>query len=251
MVRDARNWHDCGCAQCLQIEACKRASRPLQAIAACREGLRLRPDAVAVWNNLGPLLRAQGNDGEARQALEQALARAPDYAAASCHLGNLLHTHGEYEAALACDDNALAHAQDAHDMRHRRGVTLPRLNQGQAAACFEAVLAAVPGHAGTAISRIAAAIALGRCDEALRSAKGRIAAAPQDLARGSALPSSRPTGSGPDPARADRRTEPGPCAVARTVERAALCAGAPSRPVDKPWRGLRCRARAPRCWSRR
>src|SRR5262249_6029987 len=71
-----------------------------EAIAACREAIRLKPDLPQAHLNLGNALGAQGKLAEAIAACREAIRLRPDFAEAHCNLGHVLRSRGEYAAAL-------------------------------------------------------------------------------------------------------------------------------------------------------
>jgi protein O-mannosyl-transferase len=56
-----------------------REERYVEAIAACRTALKLRPDYAEAWNNIGAAYNKLGRYEEAAAACEQALRYKPDF----------------------------------------------------------------------------------------------------------------------------------------------------------------------------
>ena len=73
----------------------RQAGRTVEAEAAYREALRIRPDAVETRNNYGFLLALEGRDREAAAQLEEALRLDPTYALALENLARLLRASTE------------------------------------------------------------------------------------------------------------------------------------------------------------
>ncbi len=76
-----------------------------EAAEAChREAVRVQPELVVAWHNLGNSLRAQRRLAEAEGAYRQALKRDPDHASSLRHLGLTLAAQNQAdEAAELCD----------------------------------------------------------------------------------------------------------------------------------------------------
>ncbi len=72
---------------------------------AChREAVRVQPELVVAWHNLGNSLRAQRRLSEAEGAYREALRRDPDHASSMRHLGLTLAAQNQAdEAAVLCD----------------------------------------------------------------------------------------------------------------------------------------------------
>ncbi len=94
-------WHDLGAAL-------DRAGRPLEAVAAFREGLARAPRSAALHNDLGVVLMKLGDGPAALAALESALAADPTLFEALVNLGVLLGRMGKVGEAAAALRRALA-----------------------------------------------------------------------------------------------------------------------------------------------
>jgi hypothetical protein len=81
--------------------ALKAQGKPAEAVAACREALRLQPDYYPAHNNLGLALGAQGKVAEAVAAYREALRLQPDSPQAHFNLGGALRGEGRFREALA------------------------------------------------------------------------------------------------------------------------------------------------------
>ena len=77
-----------------------RAGKPLQAVAACREGLRINRYYPVAWNTLGTAYGGLGQHGQARECFREAVALKPDYAQAWYNLGLANAALGRREEAF-------------------------------------------------------------------------------------------------------------------------------------------------------
>ncbi len=70
----------------------------------CRlaQAVDLRPDLADPLNNLGTVLREQGQFDQARARFEQAIALSQDYAEAHNNLGSIRWEQGKFDEAAAC-----------------------------------------------------------------------------------------------------------------------------------------------------
>jgi predicted O-linked N-acetylglucosamine transferase (SPINDLY family) len=78
-----------------------------EAIACYRRALELKPDFVEVHNNLGNLLKEQGNLDEALACYRRVLELRPDFAEVHNNVGVVLKDHGNLDEAIACYRRAL------------------------------------------------------------------------------------------------------------------------------------------------
>jgi serine/threonine-protein kinase len=90
--------------------ALQKKGAPDEAVAVCKEAIRLKPDYAKAWNHLGVALKHKGlkNKGfldEAIAAYKEAIRLKPDFAGAYDNLGNAL----EHKSAL--DDAIVAHRE--------------------------------------------------------------------------------------------------------------------------------------------
>ncbi|MGN6101828.1 MAG: O-linked N-acetylglucosamine transferase family protein, partial [Devosia sp.] len=111
----------------------------VEAIAAFRRAIALRPDYAFAYNHLAGALRAAGEGAEARAAAERAVALQPLYAAAHNTLGQNLVDLGEREAAVEAFRRALQIRPDAGGYQNL-SVTLSQLGRTR-----EAIAAARTG----------------------------------------------------------------------------------------------------------
>ena len=72
-----------------------------EAIAACRQAIRLKPDLAEAHYNLGIALQGKGQLDEAIASYRQAIRLKPDYAEAHNNLGNALKDMGQLDEAIA------------------------------------------------------------------------------------------------------------------------------------------------------
>ena len=122
-----------------------RSSEPWNVIG---KRLALRPDHAETHNDLGVLLRKQGQLDQAAAHYQQALALRPDLAEAHNNLGNVLQDQGKFDEAAACYQRALAIKPDYAEAHNNLGNVLQ--DQGkfdEAAACYLAALALRPDYA--------------------------------------------------------------------------------------------------------
>jgi tetratricopeptide (TPR) repeat protein len=78
-----------------------------EAITACRQAVRIRPDYAEAHCNLGAVLSDQGKPDEAVAAYRRALRIRPDYAEAYCSLGVILRNQGKLDEAVAAYRQAI------------------------------------------------------------------------------------------------------------------------------------------------
>jgi tetratricopeptide (TPR) repeat protein len=76
------------------------AGQGAAALADYNEALKLNPDAVLVWDNLGGLLAEMGRDQEAMQALDRAIQLKPDLAEALNNRGGIKGRRGDLRGAV-------------------------------------------------------------------------------------------------------------------------------------------------------
>jgi tetratricopeptide (TPR) repeat protein len=78
-----------------------------RAIACFQEAIRLQPDYVAAYNQLGNALQGLGRSDEAIAAYQKILEINPNVAAAHCNLGCIWQMQGKYEEAIAAYQRAI------------------------------------------------------------------------------------------------------------------------------------------------
>jgi protein O-GlcNAc transferase len=99
------------------------------ALAAYDQALRIRPDLPEAYLNRGVILQQRAQLEEALEAFDQALRIDPDYARAHFNRGVVLEQQGWPESAVAAYDQALRLKPDYVDACVNRGVALVRLGQ--------------------------------------------------------------------------------------------------------------------------
>jgi hypothetical protein len=133
--------------------------KPVEAIAAYRQAIRIKPDYAEAFKNLGDALREQKRLDEALASYEQALALAPSHAEALYNRGNVLQELRRPEEALASYDRALACKPDYVEACNNRGNALRELKRlDEALASYQSALALrhdyAPAHWNEAIWRL-------------------------------------------------------------------------------------------------
>jgi len=78
-----------------------------QAIAYFQEAIRLQPDYVAAYNQLGNALQELGKSDEAIACYQKILEINPNVAAAHCNLGSIWQMQGKHEEAIAAYQRAI------------------------------------------------------------------------------------------------------------------------------------------------
>jgi len=79
-----------------------------KAIACFQEAIRLQPDYVAAYNQLGNALQGLGRSEEAIAVYQKTLEINPNVAAAYCNLGCIWQMQGKFEQAIAAYQRAIA-----------------------------------------------------------------------------------------------------------------------------------------------
>jgi tetratricopeptide (TPR) repeat protein len=115
--------------------------KPVEAEAAFRKAIALKPDFAGAYNNLGIALNNQGKPVEAEAAYRKAIALKPDYAEAYYNLGIALNNQGKPVEAEAACRKAIALKPDFAGAYNNLGIAL--INQGKPveaeAACRKAI----------------------------------------------------------------------------------------------------------------
>jgi protein O-GlcNAc transferase len=123
----------------------QRAGRLELAEEIYRRILAVAPDQADVHNNLGTLLRAQGQIDAAMVCYRRALRVRPAFAEAYNNLGNALYERGELEAAAAAYRQALAIRPDYPEALNNLAVVLRLRGQlDEALACCRQAVALRP-----------------------------------------------------------------------------------------------------------
>jgi protein O-GlcNAc transferase len=151
------------------------------AIENFNQAIEREPESAVLWNELGVAL-APVRPEDAEIALRRALNHGPNIAEIHNNLGNVLKTNGDVAGAVACYQAALARKPDYWDAKGNLGVGLQLMGRAAAAVeCFEAVLAARPEDARSWTHYGAALAILGRLGDSETAHRRALALAP-DLA---------------------------------------------------------------------
>jgi tetratricopeptide (TPR) repeat protein len=142
--------------------------QPEEAIEDYEAAIKLKPDFIEAYNNLG---NEYSNLGEYDLALEKynkALEIDPDFASAYNNRGNVYRDLGEYDQAIADYDRAVQLDPDDADPYANRGLTYYHLKDyRRAIQDYDKAIGLDPKHAGAYNNRAVAYIELGDLDEAL------------------------------------------------------------------------------------
>ncbi|MEO5333738.1 MAG: tetratricopeptide repeat protein [Magnetococcus sp. YQC-5] len=126
----------------------KEQHRLTEAEAAYRQALRLQPNDAQVHNNLGMLLAEQHRYSEAELAYREALRLQPHYAKAGNNLGVCLTHQHQYEAAEQIFRQALTLDPDHVELHNNLGALLKQSRRFAAAeTAYRQALHLHPGHA--------------------------------------------------------------------------------------------------------
>jgi tetratricopeptide (TPR) repeat protein len=133
------------------------SDRYQEALAACEEKLRIRPDdaeawynkgvaldnlnrAAEAWDKKGVILDKLGRHEEALRCFEEAIRIKPDYAPAWDNKGVAVGNLKGDEEALRCFEEALKFDNDYVPAWYHKGVALEHLGRHEEAATIEASL---------------------------------------------------------------------------------------------------------------
>jgi tetratricopeptide (TPR) repeat protein len=123
-----------------------RAGRLARAAAAYRQIVALRPDVAETYNNLGNVLKDQGNLDEAAAQYERAAALNPGLFQAYNNLGNILREQGKLDQAVTRYEQALALEPNLTEVHINLGRVLKEQGKlDEAAARYECAVALNPG----------------------------------------------------------------------------------------------------------
>lgn len=124
--------------------------------------LGLEPRHREALNNLGAILRAQGQNRAALAAYERALALKPDDPGLLTNSGNVLRALGRRDEALTALHRAVGKAPKAPAVHHNLGLVLSDLGHyEEALACFDRSLALWPNNLRVKLDRAIALLAQG------------------------------------------------------------------------------------------
>jgi protein O-GlcNAc transferase len=146
-----------------------------QAITACREAIRIKPAFAEAHFNLGNALRAQGKLDEAVDACRQAVRVKPGSAKAHCNLGAALCDQGNYDDAIAACGEAIRIKPNLTEAYSALGTTLRRTGQSDfAVAAFREAFRIKPNDAGVHCNLGLALRDVDRLDEAIAAIRESI-----------------------------------------------------------------------------
>jgi Flp pilus assembly protein TadD len=127
-----------------------RLNRSEEAIASCREAIRLAPEWSYPHYALGYVLEKNDRLEEAAKALEEAIRITPLTAYFHSHLSFTRHRQGRYVDALACADEGLRCDGQHVDSLNRRSMALAALDRfGDAEQASRTAVSLAPEDAGT------------------------------------------------------------------------------------------------------
>ena len=101
-----------------------RPRHDAEAVAHFRVALALRPQDIAMHNDLGCFLRAQGKLEDARAILSRAIELSPSYPHPHNNLGNVLKDQGKLDQAISCYRKAIELDPDAGGYHYNLGFAL-------------------------------------------------------------------------------------------------------------------------------
>jgi serine/threonine-protein kinase len=176
----ARHPHDFWLNCCLGFEL-QVAKRPEAAIGYYRAALALRPQASAVYNNLGSALYDRGDLDGAVACYHKALVIDPKLAPAHLNLGIALKAQGDLDGAIACYQKALAISPKLAPAHNNLGNTLKDKGALDGAiACYRKALAIDPKAAKAHLNLGIALQEKGALDGAIACWKKALALNPKD-----------------------------------------------------------------------
>lgn len=131
--------------QALRLHA---AGRTAEAIPLLRQAITLNDRQPLYHNNLGELLRLNGDTDAARASLAQATALAPDYPQAHNNYGNLMGQVGDLDAAVQAYETAIRLKPDyAEAMSNLAAALINRHDHAGAVTILRRAIALNPGIA--------------------------------------------------------------------------------------------------------
>ena len=144
-----------------------KEGRHEEAIKLYRSVLKVQPDNVIIYYNLGVTLREFGKIDEAEASYKRAIELKSDFILAHYNLGNTLKAQGKFEEAKVSFKKAIELKPDYIEAHHNLGSTFERLNKlNEAEASYKKVIKLKPDLAeahnnlGMTINK------LGRLDDA-------------------------------------------------------------------------------------
>jgi len=128
-----------------------------EAVACYQNTLALQPDLAEAQNNLGVILRQQGQGEKARACFQHAIAAKPGYAEAHYNLGRVFKDRGKWAEAAQCFQKALSLQPDslnAHLSLASAQITMGMFDE--AVSCYEKILSLHPGYPGAKVLKLLA-----------------------------------------------------------------------------------------------
>ena len=103
--------------------------------------LKINPNLVEVYNNLGFIFRSEGQIEKAKECYEKALKIKPDFTIANQNLGLILQKLGNYEEAKKCYEKVIEINPDLISIQYNLGLVFQKLgNYEEAKKCYEKVI---------------------------------------------------------------------------------------------------------------
>jgi predicted O-linked N-acetylglucosamine transferase (SPINDLY family) len=117
-------------------------------VAACRQAIGLKPNHADAHYNLGNALKDQGKLGEAIAAYRQAISLKPDYAEAHSNLGTALEDEGKLGEAIAAYRQAISLKPDYAEAHSNLGTALQaQVKFDEAIAAYRQAISLKPDYA--------------------------------------------------------------------------------------------------------
>ncbi len=144
-----------------------RAGRPAEALATCHELMRHQPGRPDLLAFAGMIALELGDDAQAVELYQAAVARRPDHAEAHYNLGNALKNLDRLQDAAAAYERAVALRPDLAPAHNNLGNALQALGRhAEAEAAYRRTIALAPDVADTHRNLGIVLQRLGREDEA-------------------------------------------------------------------------------------
>lgn len=152
-----------------------RLGRHVEAEAALRQALRLRPDDPMLLDTLGVALEHQERYNEAAAAFERAIALQPAHPIAHIHLSNVLRKSGRAEGADAAARRALQFTPESPEAHNSLGAALMEMNRvREGAESFRRALTLRPDFPDARLNLATATLAAGNLGEGFRAFECRV-----------------------------------------------------------------------------
>jgi serine/threonine-protein kinase len=168
--------------------ALQESKQPTEALGFYRAALAVRPQAAAVYNNLGVVLHVVGSADEAVAAFRRAVQLAPTLAAAHTNLGNVLRDRGQMAEAIASYRQAITLAPGDAPAHYQLGNVLLQVGKpDEAQAEYRKALALDPSDARAHLGLGNLLRAVGRPAEAMAECRKAIELDPKSVPAHGAL----------------------------------------------------------------